>query len=64
MPIKNNRRYYIHYKLRKAGYRVNTKGKTVSVHHIEFENKTTPKLFSKYFDELSKSGYGIQSSII
>ncbi len=61
--MKNNRRYYIHYRLRKAGYQVNTKQKTVLIDSIEFQNRTTPALYSKYFMQLIENGYGIQSTI-
>ena len=63
--ISNNRRYYLHYKLRRLGYRVDSRERTVFVPYGEFEKRTYRKpIIGKYIEELNSAGYGIQSSII
>ena len=60
---KNNRRYKIHYKLRKKGYKINTGNKTVFINTIEFQIKSYPAIVAKYLQELSAMGYAIQSTL-
>jgi len=60
---KQQRRYYLHYRLRKAGYTILTIKKTVLINSTEFEKRTTAPLNMKYIAELIELGYGIQSTI-
>lgn len=64
MKGKKNRRYYLHNKLKKIGYVVISRKKTVLVPAIEFENKQfRSKISKKYIHELCNNGYAIQSTI-
>lgn len=59
----NRRRYYLHYRLRKAGYTVKSSKKTVEVEAIEFADKSTPEPYAGYLKELARLNYAIQSTI-
>ncbi len=60
---KKQRLYYLHYSLRKKGYKVNTAAKTINVPSAEFQDNSYLPIIRKYFKELIAKGYGVQSSI-
>ena len=59
----NRRRYYLHRRLRKAGYVVRTGERMIEVPAAEFSNGSTPGLVAGYFKELAGLNYSIQSTI-
>jgi len=58
---QRRRRYYIHYKLKKKGYKVRAAEKTVFMNHSETGN--LKDIVQKYIDELKTLGYSIQLEI-
>ena len=64
MTPENRRRYKLHYILRKHGFRVNTKEKTVYVNHNNFDLKDIEVIDKKYINKLkNKFNYGIQLTL-
>jgi hypothetical protein len=61
---QRQRAYYLHYKLRKLNYRVNTRQKTVMVPSQQFEQGGYSPLVGRYLAELRQTyHYAIQSTI-
>ena len=59
---KDRRRYYLHYRLRKNDYKVNTQEKTIFVNYLK-QNEHSD-IVTLYIKELSQTfGYGIQTSL-